>query len=125
MAFELTGKLIEKFDTQEISEKFKKREFVIEFQDNPNLSFSESIKFQLTQDRCELMDNYQVGQDLKVSFNLRGRRWEKDGKVSYFTNLEAWRIESAAGAQTKDSPAPPDAASQGFNPNDSTNDLPF
>ena len=125
MAFELTGKLIEKFDTQEISEKFKKREFVIEFQDNPNLSFSESIKFQLTQDRCNLMDSYQVGQDLKVSFNLRGRRWEKDGKVSYFTNLEAWRIELASAAPAQDAPTLPDANAQGFNPNDSAGDLPF
>ena len=125
MAFELTGKLIEKFDTQEISEKFKKREFVIEFQDNPNLSFSESIKFQLTQDRCNLMDSYQVGQDLKVSFNLRGRRWEKDGKVSYFTNLEAWRIEPASSAPVQDTPPLPDGDAQGFNPNDSTSDLPF
>lgn len=125
MAFELTGKLIEKFDTQEISEKFKKREFVIEFQDNPNLSFSESIKFQLTQDRCELMDNYQVGQDLKVSFNLRGRRWEKDGKVSYFTNLEAWRVEMASAAPQQGNQPIPDAGAQGFDPNDSSSDLPF
>lgn len=125
MAFELTGKLIEKFDTQEISEKFKKREFVIEFQDNPNLSFSESIKFQLTQDRCNLMDNYQVGQDLKVSFNLRGRRWEKDGKVSYFTNLEAWRIEPGSATPMQDAPPLPDSGAQGFNPNDSSSDLPF
>ena len=123
MAFELTGKLIEKFDTQEISEKFKKREFVIEFQDNPNLSFSESIKFQLTQDRCNLMDNYQIGQDLKVSFNLRGRKWEKDGKASYFTNLEAWRIELASSGPVQDTPILPET--QGFNPNDSNSDLPF
>ena len=125
MAFELTGKLIEKFDTQEISEKFKKREFVIEFQDNPNLSFSESIKFQLTQDRCNLMDSYQVGQDLKVSFNLRGRKWEKDGKVSYFTNLEAWRIEAASQAPAQGGQPLPDAGAQGFDPNDSSSDLPF
>lgn len=125
MAFELTGKLIEKFDTQDVSEKFKKREFVVEFQDNPNLSFSESIKFQLTQDRCNLMDNYQVGQDLKVSFNLRGRRWEKDGKVSYFTNLEAWRIEAASSAPAQSGQPLPDAGAQGFDPNDSSSDLPF
>lgn len=125
MAFELTGKLIEKFDTQEISEKFKKREFVVEFQENPNLSFSESIKFQLTQDRCNLMDNYQLGQDLKVSFNLRGRKWEKDGKVSYFTNLEAWRVEQASGTSPQSAPSIPDNSAQGFSPNDSNSDLPF
>ena len=123
MAFEITGKLIEKFDTQTVSEKFKKREFVIEFQDNPNMSFTEMIKFQLTQDRCALMDNYAVGQEIKVAFNLRGRRWEKDGNVNYFTNLEAWKIEQASQA------AAPQSASSLPEPNnsieDAGNDLPF
>lgn len=124
MAFELTGKLVEKFDTQNVSEKFKKREFVIEFRDNPNSSFTEFIKFQLTQDRCNLIDNFQVGQDLKIWFNLRGRKWEKEGNVSYFTNLEGWKIE-AASEQSASSASLPDAQVQDFNPNDSTNDLPF
>lgn len=124
MAFELTGKLVEKFDTQNVSEKFKKREFVIEFRDNPNSSFTEFIKFQLTQDRCNLIDNFQVGQDLKIWFNLRGRKWEKDGNVSYFTNLEGWKIEAALEQSGTAGPTP-DAQVQDFNPNDSTNDLPF
>jgi hypothetical protein len=124
MAFELTGKLVEKFDPQNVSEKFKKREFVIEFRDNPNSSFTEFIKFQLTQDRCNLIDNFQVGQDLKIWFNLRGRKWEKDGNVSYFTNLEGWKIEAASDQSVTAAPLP-DTQVQDFNPNDSTNDLPF
>lgn len=127
MAFEITGKLVEKFDTQTMSEKFKKREFVVEYRDNPNSSFSEFLKFQLTQDRCNLIDNYQLGQDLKVAFNLRGRRWEKDGAVSYFSNLEAWKIESAS-VQTG-SPAAsgslPDITSSASAADDANNDLPF
>ncbi|MDY0102997.1 MAG: DUF3127 domain-containing protein [Lentimicrobium sp.] len=124
MAFELTGKLVEKFDTQNVSEKFKKREFVIEFRDNPNSSFTEFIKFQLTQDRCNLIDNFQVGQDLKIWFNLRGRKWEKDGNVSYFTNLEGWKMEASSEQSASAAPLP-DTNTQGFDPGDSTNDLPF
>ncbi|PKP45531.1 MAG: hypothetical protein CVT94_17735 [Bacteroidetes bacterium HGW-Bacteroidetes-11] len=125
MAFEITGKLVEKYETQSVSEKFKKREFVVEYRDNPNSSFTEFLKFQLTQDRCNLIDNYQIGQDVRVAFNLRGRRWEKDGAVSYFSNLEAWKIESAS--VQSGSPAPsgslPDVSTSGSA--DVTNDLPF
>ena len=95
MSFEISGKLIEKYDVQEISAKFRKREFVIEVKDNSgSFEFIDYIKFQLTQDKCALIETMNTGDDLKVSFNLRGRKWEKDGNVSYFTNLEAWRIES-------------------------------
>lgn len=126
MAFEITGRLTEKFDTQNVSDKFKKREFVIEYRDNPNSSFTEFIKFQLTQDRCSLADGFQVGQDVKIWFNLRGRKWEKDGVVNYFTNLEAWKMEAAsavAASAPSAAAALPDAPA--FPADDSTNDLPF
>lgn len=94
MSYEVSGKLIEKFDTNTISEKFKKREFILEKRENSNgFEFVDFIKFQLTQDKCSILDPYQIGDDLKVNFNLRGRKWEKDGNVNYFTNLEAWKIE--------------------------------
>ncbi|MEM9931531.1 MAG: DUF3127 domain-containing protein, partial [Bacteroidota bacterium] len=50
------------------------------------------VKFQLTQDKCALLDTYEEGQEVKVHFDLRGREW--NGK--YFTNLNAWRIEGAS-----------------------------
>lgn len=125
MAFEITGKLIEKYETQNVSEKFKKREFVIEFRDNPNLSFSEMLKFQLTQDRCSLIDAFSIGQDLKVSFNLRGRKWEKDGNTSYFTNLEAWKVEGGAESAGTPNAGLPQSDNIPSLPEDGTNDLPF
>jgi hypothetical protein len=101
MSFETTGKLIEVYPTATISDKFKKREFVIEQAETKNgFDFKEYLKFQVTQDKCSLPDQVKVGDMVKVSFNLRGRKWEKDGSVSYFTNLEAWRLESV-GAGTK------------------------
>jgi hypothetical protein len=125
MAFEITGKLIEKYEIQNVSDKFKKREFVIEYRDNPNMSFSEMLKFQLTQDRCSLLDAYVIGQDIKVSFNLRGRRWEKDGNVNYFTNLEAWKVENASGNVPNPETSLPEINNLPNLAEDASNDLPF
>ena len=100
MGLELNGKLVKKFEEQKISDKFKKREFVIETSEN---NFTEQIKFELVQDRTDLIDPYQVGDNLKITFNLKGREWQ--GK--YFVNVQAWRIEKAgseAGSQPQGSP---------------------
>jgi len=94
MRYELTGKLIAKFDVAQRSETFKVREFVVEKTDEINgKSISNFIKFQCVQDRTNIVDRVNIGDEIKVYFNLKGTRWEKDGKVSYFTNLDAWRIE--------------------------------
>jgi len=94
MSFEISGKLIEKYSTIQVSDRFKKREFVIESNaSNGGMEFKDFIKFQLTQDRCNLVDNMNVNDEIKVSFNIRGNKWEKDGKINYFTNLDAWRID--------------------------------
>ena len=86
MSFEIEGKLIKKFDTESKTQTFQAREFVIEIN---NGNYPQFIKFQLTQDRCAIVDNYNEGDDIKVYFDLRGREW--NGK--YFTNLNAWRVE--------------------------------
>ncbi len=95
MSFEINGRLAEKFEIQKISDRFQKREFVLEVKSTgtTGYEFVDFIKFQATQDKCSLLDQFDVDDMVKVAFNLRGRRWEKDGQVSYFTNLEAWRIE--------------------------------
>ena len=94
MSFEISGKLIEKYNTVQVSDRFKKREFVIErTESNGEMEFTDHIKFQLTQDKCNLIDSVNPNEEIKVSFNIRGNKWEKDGKTSYFTNLDAWRIE--------------------------------
>lgn len=126
MSFEITGKIIEKFNTQQVTDRFRKREFVLETRETAGTSeFVETIKFQLTQDRCDLIDNISVGDDAKVSFNIRGRRWEKNGQVSYFNNLEAWRIEKAAQpVQEEEMPPPPDVEDAPAE-DEPTDDLPF
>ena len=76
--------------TQVISDRFSKREFVIETQD----TYPQLVQFQATQDKCGLLDQFQVGEFVDVSFNLRGREWTSpQGEVKYFNTLEAWRID--------------------------------
>lgn len=94
MSYELTGKLFEKFDTIQRTESFKIREFVVEKSDDVNgKTITNYIKFQSVQDKTGLVDGINKGEEIKVHFNIRGSKWEKEGKVSYFSNLDAWRIE--------------------------------
>lgn len=94
MAFELTGKVIDIQPTQQVSDRFRKREFVIEKQETGTTAvFVDYVKFQLTQDKCDLINDSYMNTEVKVSFNIKGNKWERDGKVNYFTNLDAWRIE--------------------------------
>lgn len=100
MNLEVTGKLLVKYDTQVVSDKFKKREFVLELADDINgNTYTNYAKMQLVQAKCDIIDRFNEGDQVKVSFNIKGNRWERDGKVNFITNLDAWRIEPAtAGA---------------------------
>lgn len=122
MSFELQGKLIEIYNTAEISATFKKREFVIErSESNAGRIFTDYIKFQTIQDKCQLLDNFKVGDVIKVSFNIKGSKWEKEGRVNYFSNLDAWRIEKAQ-AESADTDI---SSFSSEAPADYTDDLPF
>lgn len=122
MSFEVEGKLHKKYDTENKTDTFQAREFVLEVMDG---NYPQFVKFQLVQDRCALLDPHEEGEQLKVHFDLRGREW--NGK--YFTNLNAWRIEKvSAGAAA--GPASPEE--EGFFPSVSDepaeqadDDLPF
>src|SRR5450755_4620068 len=92
--YELTGKLLEKFDTVQRTETFKVREFVVEKSEDINgKTITNYIKFQCIQDRTNIVDRVSTGDEIKVYFNIKGTKWEKDGRTSYFSNLDAWRIE--------------------------------
>ena len=94
MSYELSGKLLIKFDTMQRTESFKTREFVVEKSEDINgKTITNLIKFQCVQDRTGIIDRVNTGDEIKVYFNIRGSKWEKDGRVSYFNNLDAWRIE--------------------------------
>jgi hypothetical protein len=96
MSYEVTGKLVAVYDTVQRTETFKTREFVIEKVDDiGGRQISNFVKFQCVQDKTELPGRFKVGDEVKVSFNLKGTRWEKNGQTNYITNLDAWRLENA------------------------------
>ncbi|MDH5382485.1 MAG: DUF3127 domain-containing protein [Cyclobacteriaceae bacterium] len=103
---DITGKIIEIQDTQNINDSFQKREFVLEYAENP--LYPEYVKFELIQERCALVDAFKVGDEVKVQFNLKGRKWtDKEGQVRYFNSLQAWKIDSLAGQSSQDAPPAP------------------
>jgi hypothetical protein len=97
MAFEITGKVIDILPVNQVSDKFRKREFVIEKKDTGGSSVCiDYIKFQLIQDKCDLINESFLNEEVKIWFNLKGNKWERDGKINYFTNLDAWKIEKVS-----------------------------
>jgi len=124
---EITGKVHEIGQTQQISDTFKKRDLVIQYAENPQ--FVEYIKFEATQDRVNIFDNLNPGDEVSVSFNLRGRPWtNKDGVTSYFNSLVAWRVNKGASEQPSapayNTPASAPQADISSN-NNEDDDLPF
>jgi hypothetical protein len=101
MTLEVTGKLLVKYDAQQVSEKFKKREFVVELAEEINGNiYTNFAKMQLVQTKCDIIDRFKEGEVVKVSFNIKGNSYvdKKDGMTKYITNLDAWRVESASAA---------------------------
>ncbi len=95
MSYELTGKLIARYETVQRTSSFKTREFVIEKTDDiGGRLITNYAKFQCVQDKTSLPDRFNLGETVKVHFNIKGSRWEKNGQVNYITNLDAWRMES-------------------------------
>jgi len=90
--YELKGTVKVLNETNVISEKFKKREFVIT---DDSSQYPQDIAMQLTQDNCDKLNGVSVGDRLLVKFNLRGRAWNdpKTGNDRYFNSLDAWFIQ--------------------------------
>lgn len=95
--FKLTGTIKVVKDTVQVTDTFAKREFVVT---DTSGMYPQDILFQAVQDRCSMVDGYQTGESVEVSFNLRGREWTSpQGEVKYFNTLDAWRIEHAGAGQ--------------------------
>ena len=121
----IEGKLYAKMDTTQVSDTFRKREFVVEYADNP--LYPQFVKLELIQDNCALIDSFEVGHMIEVDFNLRGREWTApDGVKKYFNTLAAWRVSRAAveGAAASSNP-PDDVYSVAEMTTESSDDLPF
>ena len=86
------GKIHKIGKTQQISQKFQKREIVIKTEGD----YPQFIGCQLTQDNCSMADKFVVGQEVNASINLRGREWTSpQGEVKYFNTLEIWKMTTS------------------------------
>jgi hypothetical protein len=117
MALETSGKLYKLFDTQQVTDKFTKREFVVELGGKR----PQHVLFQLTGKHCADLDAFHEGDAVHIEFSLRGREWtSRQGDVKYFNSLEVLKLEPAsaeAGSAGKDGTAPP--------PLDDSEEVPF
>ena len=91
---EVQGKIYRKDETKTYGDNgFRKREFIIVTQDQ----YPQHILLELVQDKCDLLDNFKVGDDVKVSVNLNGRLWTNpEGVEKCFNAIQGWRIEKLA-----------------------------
>lgn len=89
---EVIGKIIRIENTEQISEKFKKRKLILEYSKNPN--YPQVIEFIMIQNNVDLVDKLNSGDEIKVFFDLKGREVnDKSGKRMVFNTLELWRVE--------------------------------
>ena len=87
---EVTGKVKVINAVQQVSATFKKRELVVTTEEQ----YPQMIMIEFTQDKCDLLDSYRVGEAVKVSINLRGREWiNPQGEAKYFNQIQGWKIE--------------------------------
>jgi len=88
---EVIGKIKFIGATQDVSASFKKRELVVTTEEQ----FPQHIMVEFTQDKCDVLNSYSIGQDVKVSINLRGREWvNPQGETKYFNSIQGWKIEN-------------------------------
>lgn len=93
MSYEAQGVIKKIMATNQVSDKFKKREFILTVIEN---NFEETLKFELKQDKVDMLNNSKVGDKVKVQFNLTGREWlsPKTNQTMYFTTLDVWKIDN-------------------------------
>jgi hypothetical protein len=141
MSLSVTGKLLHIGDVEVVSDKFSKRTIVLDLSEEYNgTRYDNPVPFVLTQKKLDLSKGFSVGQEVTLQFNLKGRRWEKDGKVSWFGSNEVWRMEAAgsnnnannnsgnqaAPAYSNNAPANNFSGTANYNPSPETvDDLPF
>jgi hypothetical protein len=105
----LKGTMAVIMPTQQVSDKFAKRDFVIKTDDE---KYPQEILVQVTQDKCALLDNFSIGDKVEASINLRGRAWVNQAKgiTQYFNTVECWQL-SKVGQATQNAPATAEAES--------------
>lgn len=124
---EVTGRVKVVNPVQQISATFKKRELVVTTEEQ----YPQHIMIEFTQDKTDLLNSYNPGDQVKVSINLRGREWvNPQGETKYFNSIQGWRIEKMQAEAPTGGQVPPMPAADAFEPATNFNeeehdDLPF
>ena len=112
---------------QQVSASFKKRELVVTTEEQ----YPQHILIEFAQDKTDLLNNYNVGEQVKVSINIRGREWvSPQGETKFFNSIQGWRIEKVQAEAPSAPQMPPMPASEAFEPatnfkEEEHDDLPF
>ena len=124
---EVTGRVKMVEQTKEVgSSGFRKRDIVV----TTDEQYPQHISVQFVQDKCDLLDAYKVGDNVKVDINLRGREWTNpQGETVYFNTIQGWRIAKLQ-AEAPAQGVPPMPSAQAFEPaatfkEEDHDDLPF
>lgn len=102
MNMQIQGKIHAAFDAAQVTDRFRKREFVLEL--DAASRYPQYVMFQLTGDRCDSLDGFEPGHEVAVEFSLRGREWTSPkGEVRFFNSLEVWTIDRVGDEQASSS----------------------
>lgn len=129
MNMQVQGKIHAAFDAEQVTQRFRKREFVLELEGGSR--YPQYVMFQFTGDRCEMLDGFSSGDEVKVEFSLRGREWTSPkGDVRYFNSLETWSIDRVGDAPAAGATVSADASDAGMFSDDppppsDDDDIPF
>tara|TARA_B100001057_G_scaffold470378_1_gene531647 strand:- start:1182 stop:1556 length:375 start_codon:yes stop_codon:yes gene_type:complete len=123
---EIIGKIKWIDETKEYgSNGFKKRELVVTTEEQ----YPQHILVEFIQDKCEMLNSFQIGNNVKIGINLKGREWTNpEGQVKYFNSVQGWRIDVIDGEISQElPPIPPPISSENIDENNTEeeDDLPF
>jgi hypothetical protein len=119
---EVIGKIRVINAVQQVSASFKKQEIVI----TTDSQYPQHIPIEFKQDKTDLLNNYKVGESVKVNTNLTGREWvNPSGETKYFLGLEGWRIEKLDTSKQSPEPAQQQSPPQATSNEEEPDDLPF
>ncbi len=93
-SFTISGKIVEILDLQQISDTFKKREFILEHAPDPK--YPDFLKIEFVQNKTDLLDKYQVNDNVICDINLKGKKWENAKGSGYFNSIQCWKIQPAS-----------------------------
>ncbi len=125
---EISGRIKVINAEQQISATFKKRELVVSTEEQ----YPQHILINFIQDKCDILNNYQVGENVKVGVNIRGREWiSPQNETKYFNDIQGWKVERiVTDAPVQNQAMPPMPAAEAFAPatnfkEEEHDDLPF